>query len=523
MKKFIFIATLMSLGSVTFAQDFVDNALLFSRNRISGSARVQAIGGASTSIGGDYSSALSNPAGLGMFNRSEFTLSPGFTTTDISSTYLDEKTSDSKSNINIPGLSLVYHHETGKEKGFLGGSFGLSMTRINDLNRSFRYTGTNNQNSMIDYFMGDADGRSSQSMLWPQGGEPGDNFFNLTGLAYNNFLIEEDPDNPTYYRSVLSPLPEEPGLPAEIRTVDQEEISESKGSQYQWSFSYGANFSDKFFVGGGIGITSLRYKIEQRFRESNFRYSEAPGYVPIDNFETIERYDIRGSGINLSIGAIFRPVDFLQVGASLVTPSFYKITDTYTARIRSTWNRYNLDDDDPFKDSFPGQRDVTEHFEDMPVISEYNLSTPLKVNTGATFISKFGFISADVEFVNYSKAKYNSDINDDFSAENRGVKTAYQPVINYRVGAEYRYKVFRVRAGYNYMGDPYSQTDDIDRSIQSFTGGLGFREKTFFVDLTGVFSSTNSRRSPYFVDGVDPIAIQKIKNSNYILTVGFTF
>ncbi len=52
---------------------------------------------------------------------------------------LGENTDASKSMFNIPGLSLVYHHETGKEKGFLGGSFGISMTRTNDLNRKFNY------------------------------------------------------------------------------------------------------------------------------------------------------------------------------------------------------------------------------------------------------------------------------------------------------------------------------------------------------------------------------------------------
>jgi hypothetical protein len=184
---------------------------------------------------------------------------------------------------------------------------------------------------------------------------------------------------------------------------------------------------------------------------------------------------------------------------------------------------YDLPDNDPYKDSYPDQRDVTEHFEDIPVISEYNLSTPMRINTGATFISKFGLISADVEFVNYAKAKYNSDMDENFDAENGDVKASYQPVVNYRFGAEYRYKIFLIRDGYNYMADPYRQANNVDRSIQSFTGGLGIRQKKFFVDLAGVFSSTNTRRSPYFVDGGGPVALQKVSNSNFIATLGFTF
>jgi hypothetical protein len=522
MKKIVFIVTFMSIGSLTYAQDFIDNALLFSRARPSGSARIQALGGSQVSLGGDYSSALSNPAGLGMFNRSEFTFSPGLTINDFSSDYLGVSTDESKSMFNIPGLSLVYHHETEKEKGFLGGSFGLSMTRTNDFNRKFRYRGTNSENSIIDYFIDDAYGIDPESMLWLENQPPGDNFSSLTSMAYNNYLIEDfvDDDGEFAYRSVLSPLPAEPGFPAEIRTVDQEELSDAKGAQYQWSISYGANFSDRFFIGAGVGITSIRYKLTQNFTESNFRYSEDPEYVPIDNFRTTETYDIRGSGVNFTIGAIARPVDFLQVGASLVTPTYYNMTDTYTGRIESIWNNY----DDENNPSYPPRRDVSEHFEDLPVISEYNLSTPLRVTTGATFISKFGFLTGEVEFVNYAKAKYNSDIADDFDAENEGVKAEYEPVMNYRLGAEYRHDIFRVRAGYNYMADPYRQTGNIDRSIQSFTGGLGIRTKTFFVDLGAVFSSTEGSRSPYYSSiGTDPVAFQKFKSANYILTFGLTF
>ena len=524
----------MSFGSLGFAQDFVDNALLFSRTRSSGSARIQALGGSQVSLGGDYSSALSNPAGLGMYNRSELTLSPGVTSTNISTNYLGTSTDASKSMFNIPGLSFVYHHESDKEKGFLGGSFGISMIRTNDFNRKLHYSADNGQNSLVDYFIDDAYGANPESFLWRNGQRPGANFTTLTGLAYNTFLITDMKDedgNPItengnrLYNSVLSPLPPEGNFPGEVRTVNQEELSESKGAQYQWSISYGANFSDKLFVGAGVGITSIRYKVTQYFTESNFRFYELPNndpidWNPVDQFTTTENYEIRGSGVNFTIGAIFRPVDFLQVGASLVTPTYNKITDTYTARIESLWNYYN----NPDAPNFPDQPEVSEHFEDIPVISEYNLSTPMRVSTGLTLISKFGFITGDVEFVNYSKAKYNSDIAEDFDAENGGVKAEYTSVVNYRVGAEYRYKIYRVRGGYNFMADPYRQTGEVDRSVQSFSGGLGLRTKSFFMDLGAVFSSTEGSRSPYYTSiGEIPVAYQKVKSTNYILTFGFTF
>lgn len=524
MKKLVFIATLLSFSYCSFGQDFIDNALLFSRSQPSGSARVQALGGSHVSIGGDYSAGLINPAGLGMYNRSEFTISPGLSNSEVTSTYFGNRSSATKTNFNLPGISIVFHHSTGNESGFLGGSFGISMSRTNNFNRQFRYSGENSENSIVDYFIDDAAGLDPESMLWNQGSEPGDYFTTLTGLAYNTYLIEDYVDvvngrEQYLYRSVLSPLPEENGLPAEVRTIDQREFSESKGSQNQWSISYGANVSDKFFVGATIGVTSIRYKIQQNFRESNFRYNIDTDYTPINNFETKETYDIHGTGVNFSLGAIYRPVDFLQIGASIVTPTFNRITDEYTARIDSRWNYYG----NPDEPSFPPQRDVYEHFEDIPVISDYNLRTPLKISTGATLISKFGFITGSVEFVNYNKARYNNEYSDNFDPENQAIRAAYQKVVNYRVGAEYRYDIFRVRAGYNYMADPYANDSDLDRSIKSFSGGLGVRLNSFFIDAGAVFSSTEGLRSPYSSSFESPVAYQKFKNSNYVLTVGFTF
>ena len=43
-----------------------------------GTARIRAMGGAATSLGGDLSSAYLNPAGLGFYNRSDFSITPVF-------------------------------------------------------------------------------------------------------------------------------------------------------------------------------------------------------------------------------------------------------------------------------------------------------------------------------------------------------------------------------------------------------------------------------------------------------------
>src|SRR5512138_3513032 len=106
---FVLGAILLPFGFGALAQGYVESALLFSRTKPGGSARIQGAGGAQIALGGDYSSALSNPAGLGMYNRSEISLTPAYSTYDTDASYLGTTTNDSKNGLNIPGFSLVYN------------------------------------------------------------------------------------------------------------------------------------------------------------------------------------------------------------------------------------------------------------------------------------------------------------------------------------------------------------------------------------------------------------------------------
>lgn len=512
------LAGLCLFATISLAQSFSENALLFGRTRPGGSARIQALGGAQVSLGGDFSSALSNPAGLGMYNRSEFSLGLGVNSLDIESSYYGQSSSSQNSKFNIPNLGLVFHHESERASGFLGGSFAITLTRINDLNVDFGYEGRQSESSIIDYFIEDAYFRAPDDpddMLY---GGPG--FYNITGLAYNNYLFEgyEDTDGNLQYGSVLSPLLADD----ETRTLTQRERVQRKGAQYQWSFAYGANFSDKFFVGATLGIATLRYELQQSFEESDLSFFDPSGpidYEPIRSYRVEESLDIQGTGLNLGLGAIYRPVDFMQVGVSFVTPTLYQVTDTYDARVFSDWNRF-----DYYGDGSEILEGVSEQF-DEPLLSEYNLITPLKVATGVTFISKYGFITADLEFVNYGGSRYSSDTDDvEFDSDNDNIKTTYGSALNYRIGAEYRYNVFRVRAGYNVMGDPFRGNAGVDESVQSISGGVGVKLKKFSADLALISSKGDRERIPYSVSDLPtPVAAQTWKATNAMLTFGFTF
>lgn len=506
--KGLLLAGIVMFGSEAFAQSFAETALMFSRTRAAGSARIQALGGAQTALGGDFSSALSNPAGLGMYNRSEFSFTPGFYTTNTKGDYfagdnlISQSNNDNRSGITLPGLSLVFSSDQNAKDRFIRGTFAVTLQRVNDFNRNIRYEGQNPSTSLIDYFIEDATGRN------PNQFEEGGALFNtITELAYNNYLIGPasllDPNNSddAYFTDILS-------------QAYQTETFETKGAQNKWSFSYGANFDDRFFLGAGLGVTSLRYSTQKT-------YTESFSNEPLESFKLDEQLEIRGSAIDLTVGGIARPVDIIQVGVSVATPTYFNLTDVYTATMRSSWENFDYYGDG--SEILGNEKAST----DDAITSEYNLSTPWRLNFGTTvFVSKHGFITADIERVNYSKARYSSQISGiEFGSDNDRIKALYKSVTNIRLGGEVRVEKLRFRGGYQFMPDPFtSPQNGISRSFQAISGGLGYKTADFFVDLAVVQSLGKNSYRPYRVNTEEsPILNFNQNSTNVLVTVGFNF
>jgi len=510
------VGIVMLLPGMLAAQSFTETALMFSRIKPGGSARIQAMGGVQTSLGGDYSSAFSNPAGLGMFNRSEFSISPGFNSASTQSDYLGNSISTTETNLHIPGFGLVFQNNQNRSKGFLSGAFAITFNRTNNFNQGFNYQGTNSNNSIIDYFLEDATGLDPDSFL-----QNGNNFNSPTGLAYNNYLIEDSTfANPNASRlDYLSVMGTFPSNPNDIRTVFQKEEVLTNGAQNQWNLSYGANLSDKVFLGAGIGFASLRFQSKKTYSEADFNFVLDPTFNPLDNLVLVEELDIRGTGINGTLGIIARPMDLIQVGISYTSPTLYKVTDTYRASLNTLWNNFDYFGDGDLL------RDVSEESDD--VISEYDLRTPGRLNLGASiFFEKFGFLSADIEMVNYAGANYSEGISGiSFESDNEQIDELYQNTFNYRLGGEFRYNNFRARAGFSYMPNPFkTEQNGVNRQLTSLSTGIGYRNKSFYVDAAFVFSQGKSTYRPYTINSAEsPLVMLTNKTSFGMITIGFPF
>ena len=99
----------------------------------------------------------------------------------------------------------------------------------------------------------------------------------------------------------------------------------------------GANYNDKFYIGGSININTLTFTRTSIFHESdatnnpnnNFNYFDAEEYLKTD-----------GVGASVKLGIIFKPVDALRVGINFHSPSWYSFKDTYTGTITADTEGY---------------------------------------------------------------------------------------------------------------------------------------------------------------------------------------
>src|SRR6185437_8491188 len=124
-----------------------NNATMFSQTTFGGTARFQSIGGATTALGADMGTLTSNPAGLGMYRKSDMSISGGLGRVVTQGTYQQSNPNTIKTGKDyafIPNMGMVFasqnHDSTSKWKG---SAFGVSYSRVSDYQAKFSYAGTN--------------------------------------------------------------------------------------------------------------------------------------------------------------------------------------------------------------------------------------------------------------------------------------------------------------------------------------------------------------------------------------------
>ncbi|MDX5419808.1 MAG: hypothetical protein LPK09_11380, partial [Hymenobacteraceae bacterium] len=296
------LAIMLGWGGTAFAQNEVD-ALRYTRYGLTGSARIQGIGGAQTALGADVSSMATNPAGLGMFRRSEFSISPGLGFSSSTGRVGSSVTNDERNSLGLPHAAFVFADRQGEEQGdWRSATFGISFTRLNNFNSrtSYRNTAGEQDPTIVEYFteLANLRGRTQADL----DNEFNNGFTSLEGLAYGTYLFDFDENGFA--------------IPADrIGTINQSEEIIKRGSQNQIDIAGGTSYRDKIFLGASLGIVTSDFRQERFFRET-----EDNPNTDFTNLELRDEFRARGTGLNLKVGIIAKPSDVIRLGASIQTP-----------------------------------------------------------------------------------------------------------------------------------------------------------------------------------------------------------
>ena len=514
---------LVSLWGVSLGQNELD-AFRYSGTTSLGTSRSNAMGGAFSAVGADFSSTYSNPAGLGVYRRSELMFTPTLRTTGNESLYLNSTNDASRSAFTLGNFGYVYNTSVMKynpesqrrepaKSGLTGFSFAIGYNQIDNFNRRTEFDVYNDANSMTDYFAGLASGESIGTIFNSQ---------TIPSMAAAGWLIDTFAVDGNWIGA------------ANGGDVQQTYAQEERGRTNEWNIGFAGNVNDKLYAGASIGIVGMRYNSEFIYTEqdvNNVHRVWAADSTPFNQLTYSDIYQVRGSGVNLKLGIIARPVDFLRVGVSFQSPTWNSMTDEYSTQILG-----NLDAD-------PNDYG----YSDDPLVGafDYNFVSPYRLTIGAmALIGKYGFLSADFDYLDYRSARYSSDVSPassfyySFANENQAIAEIFSTAYNYRFGGEFRLGPGRFRLGYANYGaivrDEFLQyvdyetgnLSDIDGSRRIFSGGIGLKQKNYYIDVAYMREYASERRLFYNVQNpfaYSPELINQLITNIYSMTIGFTF
>jgi len=264
----VFAFSLFVLPSVQ-AQDFSR----LSERTIMGTARYVGMGGAMTAIGGDASAAHDNPAGLGLYRRSETML-----TTDVAIDHAIQKGTvvPRRTQWMLPQASVVVSLPTYDVSGIQFHNIMFSYRRLNSYARRMEAVGT--------------DGASLGALL----------------------------NTP----SVPMDIP----FCSDRKNVSNHLSLNEGGYVNEFAFMYAMNISDQWYAGVGLEIQSYLLQSDATYYETFNTFNAAGKPFDIQNETSLV---FRGASCDLSLGMIYRPTGWLRLGLSFQTPTVGHV-HTYT-------------------------------------------------------------------------------------------------------------------------------------------------------------------------------------------------
>ena len=524
MKKVLAIAAVMMATMPMAAQETYENAKLHS-NDLTGTARYVGMGGAMEALGADISTIGTNPAGIGLFRKSSANLSLGIINQQDANDFGGGRTT----NVSFDQLGFVYSTRT-SPTGFLNFAFNYHKSRNFNYILSAADRLSNASQNKLTYakdkndllFELDNEGQPDFERPYYQCNQLDDIY--ETGYYGKMWWYDgQNADNPWFYDPVMN---------ANSYTMDRRHW----GYIADYDFNISGNINNRVYLGMTIGIHDVHYKHYSEYIE---RFNVGSPISVVDDRE------ISGSGADVKLGIIFRPVEYspFRIGLSVSTPTWYDL---------ETRNQLKMDDG-----GVANRHDAY----------EFKLYTPWKfgLSLGHT-VGDYLALGASYEFADYGTmdsriktgARYSHYYGDYYeettsdSEMNRHTSATLRGVSTLKLGAEFKAAPeVAVRLGYNYVSPMYKKDGMKDGTIDSpasyyssatdftnweathrITCGLGIQIDNVNLSAAYQYSAQNGYFEPFmsYYDDTNPADDNianavKVSNKRHqlLLTATYTF
>jgi hypothetical protein len=504
MKK-IFLLILLGSSLTMYAQE-PEDALRLSWFAPKGTPRSNALGGAMGTLGGDLSSNHINPAGLGFYKSGELLLAPSFTMNSNDFNYLNRNTTsrDSKSNFNTIGFVFG---EGKRKRNWTSTAFSITYNQVADYNNRFNFSGRNNFSSYSEKYLEELvnDQADTLSAL--------NNYIFGSSLAFRTYLVDTSADASGAVNGYQSLVPISTG-------VNQSYDSYTSGGYNELAFGWGGNIEDKLYLGASVIMPMVN------FSRSTF-YSETDATNNVNNnfagFAVSENFSSRGWGLGGKFGVIYKPEAYLRFGFSFHTPQLISFRDNISVGMTTNTESYagTLSvSSDELNEGFAGLREYTVATPSKAIVSgSYFFASPSKPS------QPLGFISADLEWVNYAGTRFYANTYDQASTNyynlvNSTIRSIYKNNFNLKLGSELKLNGnWMLRAGAGYYGSPYKD-EEIRASQITISGGIGYRTNRHFIDFTMVNTAVRDGIFPYRLND-KPNTFASLTGSRLMFNIGY--
>lgn len=489
MKRFLIIAvTVLPFLNEVAAQNEFD-ALRYSNLDYYGDARFNAMGGSFGALGANMAAISINPGGIAVYKSSDFSFTPGFHYNYSESNYKGNLATDGKLNFHFSNIGLVgTWNAAGDWESF---NFGIGYNRTANFNSSITVNGETDYSALNTYTNElNSNGGTFETDI--------SSFYPFSAnLAYQAYLVNPLQNDSTQYNHVFS----------NSSNIKQHTTYETRGGAGEVFFAMGGNYNDRLYLGASLGIPTVRYVYDKVYTETA---SESDTLAEAKTYSIHDYVKTSGAGVNFKLGMIYKIVDWFRIGTSFHTPTVYSLQDDYETTIASEMN-----DGTTFEESSPYGT------------FNYFVTTPYRfVTSGSVIVGNHGVVNVDYEIVDYSTARlkedtYNAASSADFSPENLSIRNNFTLTQNLRIGTEWRFDPFRLRAGYRYQGNPLSTKFSNDYSASIYSFGAGIKEDEYYFDMA--YSLKMQENQVNVIADQGEFANTSLRDHYITFTLGFRF